>query len=266
MTTIAEILCGARDQTQRRDFEVLIAHALHVGRPHLYAHSSDPLNPAQVDRLRQLLDEHRAGTPVAYLTGRRAFWNLELDVSPAVLIPRPETELLVELVLERLPPHARILDLGTGSGAIGLALKHERADCAVLATDVSEAALAVARHNAAKHGIDVELRLGNWYAAATETFDVIVSNPPYVRSTDPHLDALVSEPNIALASGPDGLEALRTIIGGAVGHLAPGGWLLAEHGYDQGAAVRELFARADFVAIETVRDGAGHERVTLGKR
>ena len=266
MTTIAEILRGARDEAQRRDFEVLIAHALDVGRAHLYAHGSDLLSSTQLHRLQGPLDAYRAGTPVAYVTGRREFWDLELDVSPAVLIPRPETELLVELALERLPPRARILDLGTGSAAIALALKHERGDCAVVATDASEPALVAARHNAAKHAVDIELRLGSWYRVAGERFDVIVSNPPYIRSEDPHLDSLVSEPLIALEAGPDGLDALRVIVGGAPEHLVDGGWLLVEHGYDQGTAVRALFACAGFAAIETVRDGAAHERVTLGKR
>jgi release factor glutamine methyltransferase len=266
MTTIAEILRGARDEAQRRDFEVLIAHALDVGRAHLYAHGSDPLSSAQLHCLQGPLDACRAGMPVAYVTGRREFWDLELDVSPAVLIPRPETELLVELALERLPPRARVLDLGTGSAAIALALKHERGDCVVVATDVSEPALAVARRNAAKHAIDVELRLGSWYSVAAERFDVIVSNPPYIRSDDPHLDLLVSEPRMALAAGSDGLDALRAVIGGAPEHLVPGGWLLVEHGYDQGTAVRALFACAGFTVIETVRDGSGHERVTLAKR
>lgn len=266
MTTITEILRGARDEAQRRDFEVLIAHTLDVDRTYLYAHGSDPLSDAQLHRLQRPLNDYRAGTPVAYVTGRREFWKLEFDVSPAVLIPRPETELLVELALERLPPRARVLDLGTGSAAIALALKHERGDCVVVATDFSESALAIARRNAAKHAIDVELRLGSWYSVARETFDLIVSNPPYIRSADPHLDSLVSEPQMALVAGSDGLNALRTVIGDAPEHLVPGGWLLVEHGYDQGAAVRELFARGGFAAIETVRDGAGHERVTLGKR
>jgi release factor glutamine methyltransferase len=266
MTTIAEILRGARDETQRRDFEVLIAHALHVGRGYLYAHGSDALDTAQLERVQRPLEAYRAGMPVAYVTGRREFWNLELDVSPAVLIPRPETELLVELAIERLPPRARVLDLGTGSAAIALALKRERDDCAVIATDASEPALVVARGNAAKHAVDIDLRLGSWYSAVSETFDLIVSNPPYIRSTDPHLDSLVCEPRRALVAGPDGLDALRVVIGDAPEHLVPGGWLLVEHGYDQGAAVRALFARGGFTEIETVRDGAGHERVTLGKR
>jgi release factor glutamine methyltransferase len=266
MTTIAEILRGAGDETQRRDFEVLIAHALGVDRAHLYAHGSDVLSNAQLDELQRLLQLYRAGAPVAYVTGRRGFWNLDLEVSPAVLIPRPETELVVELALDRLPSRARVLDLGTGSAAIALALKHERGDCAIVATDISNIALMVARSNARKHTIDIELRLGSWYSVVSETYDMIVSNPPYIRSDDPHLDSLVSEPPVALVAGPDGLDALRIVIDGAPEHLVPGGWLIVEHGYDQGAAVRALFARAGLTTIETIRDGAGHERVTLGKR
>ena len=266
MTTIAEILRNARDETERRDFEVLTAEALGVDRAYLYAHADEAPSAAGNARLQHMLRDYRAGTPVAYIIGRRAFWNLELDVSPAVLIPRPETELLVELALQRLPPHARVLDLGTGSGAIALAIKRERVDCAVTATDISEAALAMARGNAAKYRLEIELRAGDWYGAATGTFDAVLSNPPYVGSGDPHLDSLVSEPSLALIAGGDGLAALRIIIDGASMHLASGGWLIIEHGCDQGASVRHQFERAGFAAVETVRDGAEHERVTLGMR
>ncbi len=263
MTTIADLLRGARNDSERRDLEVLIVHALDVGRAHLYAHGTDQLNDAQVGRIQALLRDCRSGTPVAYIVGRRAFWSLDLDVTRAVLIPRPETELLVELALERLPPRARVVDLGTGCGAIALAIKHERRDCTMVATDVSPAALEIARGNATRHGTNIELCLGDWYTAVNGTFDLIVSNPPYIRSDDPHLEALVSEPHLALAAGSDGLDALRCVIGGAPQYLTPGGWLLVEHGYDQGDQVRTLFTRAGFRTPRTVRDGAGHERVTL---
>jgi release factor glutamine methyltransferase len=266
VTTIGETLRGASDEAERRDLEVLIAEALRVDRAYLYAHGDDPLSVEGIERLEPMLRLYHAGTPVAYITGRRAFWSIELDVSSAVLIPRPETELLVELALQRLPPRARVLDLGTGSGAIALAIASQRGDCTVTATDISDAALAMAKRNAAKLRIDVDLRVGNWYAAVTGTFDLIVSNPPYIRAADPHLQALVSEPRLALVAGEEGLDALPIVVAGAPEHLAPGGWLLVEHGFDQAASVRRSFERAGFDAIETVRDVAGHERATLGKR
>jgi len=266
VTTIVELLRGARDDTQRRDIEVLLAHALDVDRAFLYAHGTDSLSEAQSVNVQRLLNAYHDGTPVAYIVGSREFWSLELDVSPAVLIPRQETELLVELALTRLPQRARVLDIGTGSGAIALAIKQQRSDCLVTATDISEPALSMARRNAAKHRIDIELRTGNWYEAVVGSFEVIVSNPPYVRSDDPHLDSLVSEPALALIADIDGLGALRVVVGGAPDHLSPGGSLLVEHGYDQGNDVRRLFKDAGFVDIETTRDGAGLERVTLGKR
>ncbi|HTO56489.1 MAG TPA: peptide chain release factor N(5)-glutamine methyltransferase [Pseudomonadales bacterium] len=277
MTTIRQWLNGARDETSRRDAEVLIAHALDSTRAYLYAHADDVLAEAAEARIRELLAARGRGEPVAYLIGDREFWNLRLTLTPAVLIPRPETELLVELALKRMPRGARVVDLGTGSGAIALAIKSERADCTVVATDLSEAALDVARANALALGLQIDMRRGDWYAALDDTppttadgseraFHVIVSNPPYVATNDPHLESLVSEPELALVGGPDGLAAQRTIIAGAPLRLAGGGTLLVEHGYDQGSAVRDLFAAAGFAAIETHRDGAGHERVTLGTR
>ena len=277
MTTIRQWLNDARDETSRRDAEVLVAHVLGSTRAYLYAHADDVLAEAADARIRELLAARGRGEPVAYLVGYREFWNLRLAVTPAVLIPRPETELLVELALERMPPRARVVDLGTGSGAIALAIKSERADCSVVATDMSEAALDVARANALALGLQIDIRRGDWYVALDDTpstpsdgptraFDVIVSNPPYVAANDPHLESLVSEPELALAGGPDGLAALRTIIAGAPTRLAVGGTLLVEHGYEQGSAVRDLFAAAGFAAVETHRDGAGHQRVTLGTR
>ena len=266
MTTIAEFLRNAGDGSTRRDVEVLLAAALGVQRAHLYAHRDEPLIESAARRADEMLDRYRAGVPLAYLIGRREFWNLALDVSPDVLIPRPETELLVELALQRLPPHARVLDLGTGSGAIALAIKQMRADCAVTATDISAPAVAVARSNAAKHALDIDFRVGDWYSAVDDAYDLIVSNPPYVAESDPHLDTLVSEPRLALVGGVDGLDALRTIVHGAPTRLVPDGSLLVEHGFDQGEAARSLFERAGLRHVETHRDLAGNERVTLGTR
>ena len=268
MTTIGQWLRDARDESTRRDYEVLIAHALEATRAHLYAHANDPLPESSIARIGELIDARRRGAPIAYLVGRREFWTLDLAVSPAVLIPRPETELLVELALGRLPHNARVLDLGTGSGAIALSIKRERADCTVIATDVSADAIAIARRNADALGLAVDTRVGDWYEAVANeaSFDAIVSNPPYLASGDPHLDLLVGEPTIALVAGPDGLAAIRTIVAGAPARLSVGGTLLVEHGFDQGNAVRALFRAAGLTAVETHHDGAGHERATLGTR
>jgi release factor glutamine methyltransferase len=188
-------------------------------------------------------------------------------VTPEVLIPRPDTELVVELALQRLRAEARVLDVGTGSGAIALAIKHSRPDCTVVAIDVSFAAAGIARRNAAKLGLDVDVRVGDWFDAVhAETFDAIVSNPPYVREGDPHLDMLVSEPRLALVAGADGLAALRVVVRDAFIRLAPRGVLIVEHGFDQGADVRVLFEARGYGAIATHRDAAGHERATLGSR
>lgn len=266
MTTPAALLRTAHSADARRDFEVLIAHALGKSRAHLYAHGDDLLGNDALERIEAALRRYHEGTPVAYITGLREFWNLELHVSPAVLIPRPETELLVELALERLVPHARVLDLGTGTGAIALAIKQERNDCVVTATDASADALAVARRNAHEHGLELDLRMGDWYAPVDGIYHLIVSNPPYIRLGDAHLSALVGEPSTALIGGVDGLEALRIIVSGAQGRLEPDGHLLVEHGYDQAEDVRFMFEHAGLRRIATYRDVAGHERVTLGER
>jgi release factor glutamine methyltransferase len=207
---------------------------------------------------------------VAYLIGRRSFWTLDLTVTPATLIPRPETELLVELALARLPSGSvgRVADLGTGSGAIALAIAHERPDLAVVATDASSAAVAVARGNAGANALrNVEFREGSWFEPlAGERFDLIASNPPYIAEGDPHLASLQHEPALALTSGADGLDAIREIVAAAPGHLQPGGWLLLEHGWDQGNAVRALLQAADFVEVSTARDLEGRDRIGLGRR
>jgi release factor glutamine methyltransferase len=228
---------------------------------------------AVVDRCRDLLRRRAAGEPVAYLTGRRDFWTLELEVTPAVLIPRPETERLVEEVLALFPaaPPIRLADLGTGSGALALALAAERPAWQIVATDASPEALAVARRNAERLRLgNVELRCGSWAEAlgAHERFAAIVSNPPYVAEGDPHLAAgdLPFEPRSALVAGADGLAAIRVLIPAAVAHLRAGGWLLLEHGAGQGAAVRALLEEGGLAAVRTLRDLAGHERASLGRR
>jgi len=220
-------------------------------------------------RFDELIAARLRGEPIAYLIGRRAFWSLEFDVAPGVLIPRPETELLVELALARMPVDLAcpVVDLGTGSGAIALSLAHERPSAQVLGTDASGDALAIARANAQRLGIvNVTFAQGDWYdALGGAQFDLIVSNPPYIAQGDPHLveGDLRFEPPGALSSGPDGLDAIRVIVADAPRHLNPEGALLVEHGWNQAERVRALLRDRGFVAIETVRDAAGHERITL---
>ena len=270
--TVHHVLRAAAARIDRIDAELLLLHVLGKPRSWLFGHDTDALDMGDVAAFEALIARREGGEPVAYLTGRRGFWTLGLAVTPATLIPRPDTELLVERALERLPRDAaaRIADLGTGSGAIALALAKERPRVRVVATDASEAAVAIARANAAENGIDnTEFRHGSWFAPlAGECFDVIASNPPYIEADDPHLGEgdLRFEPITALASGGDGLDDLRVIIGEATSHLIEHGWLLVEHGWNQGAAVRALFVEAGFVEVATARDLEDRDRVTLGRR
>jgi release factor glutamine methyltransferase len=212
-----------------------------------------------------LAEKRKAGVPVAYLLGRKEFYGLDLAVNPSVLIPRPETELLVELALQRNPDSA--LDLGTGSGAVALALKFTRREMKVVATESDAAALLTARRNATKLNLEIDFRHGRWFeAVAGERFGLIVSNPPYVAEGDPHLKDLRFEPRGALVAGPEGLDSIREIVKGAGGHLHPGGWLLLEHGLGQKWAVRDLLADSRFESIATWPDLAGIPRVSGGKR
>ncbi len=255
----------------RHEAEHLLLHALGRDRAWLFAHGDAGLTQAEAAAFEALLKRRMAGEPVAYLTGHRGFWTLDLKVSPATLIPRPETERLVELALERLPPDrpVRIADLGTGSGAIALALASELPQAWVVATDASAEALAVARANALTNDLaHVDFRLGHWWMPlAGQRFHLVASNPPYIADGDAHLARgdLRFEPATALASGTDGLDAIREIIGGAPDFLLPGGWLLLEHGWDQGAAIRALMAQADFVDVATEVDLEARDRVTLGR-
>lgn len=255
----------------RHEAELLLLEVLGQERSWLFAHATDPVDATTEAAFAQLLERRLAGEPVAYLLGRRGFWTLDLAVTPATLIPRPETERLVELALERLPPDRplRVADLGTGSGAIALALASERPQAQVLATDMSADALAVATANAQRHALgNVSLRLGPWYAPlAGERFDLIATNPPYIAADDPHLvqGDLRFEPPTALASGADGLDDIRLIIAGAPAHLGAGGWLLIEHGWDQGAPIRALLEQAGFAAVSTEVDLEQRDRVSLGR-
>ncbi|HFF3761636.1 peptide chain release factor N(5)-glutamine methyltransferase [Stenotrophomonas forensis] len=258
----------------RHEAELLLLHVLERPRSWLFAHATDPLPAAELATFETLLARRVSGEPVAYLTGRRGFWTLDLEVDPATLIPRPETELLVELALDRLPLDRalQLADLGTGSGAIALALASERPQAQVLATDASPGALAVATRNAARHELhNVRFAAGGpeWYAPLQGArFDLIASNPPYIASDDPHLQQgdLRFEPATALASGVDGLDDIRRIVDGGQAHLVPGGWLLIEHGWDQGEAIRALFEAAGFAEVQTVQDLEQRDRITLGRR
>lgn len=272
---LAESAAGLADRAEagaRAEAEILLAHCLGCDRTALWARPETAVPSAVAAACRALARRRAAGEPVAYLVGHRGFWTLELEVTPAVLIPRPETELLVEQVLAAFPADApvRLVDLGTGSGAIALAVAAERPCWEILATDAAADALAVARRNAARLGLAaVAFRLGDWTQACRrgERFSVIVSNPPYVAEGDPHLAEgdLPWEPRAALVAGPDGLDAIRRLVATAPAHLAPGGWLLLEHGADQGAAVRAILAGAGLDAVHTVRDLAGLERVSGGR-
>lgn len=250
----------------------LLAHVLGQAPAWLYAHGDDEIDAATHARFDDLVSRRMAGEPVAYLTGRRGFWRFDLLVTPDTLIPRPETELLVELALARLPEsHAsRIADLGTGSGAIALALAHGRPHAQVVATDASEAALVVARSNAVTLGLaNIEFRHGDWLSPlASERFDIIVSNPPYIASADPHLTQgdLRHEPASALASGEDGLDAIRVIVRDAPAHLVTGGWLVLEHGWQQGDAVRAVLVDAGYVEVTTTPDLESRDRISSGHR
>lgn len=269
---IETVLRGARDRLDAGEAELLLMHVLGCSHAWLYAHGRDTLPSAAQEQFGQLVARRVAGEPVAYLTGRRGFWSFELGVGPDTLIPRPETERLVELALERLPAggSGRVADLGTGSGAIALAIASERPGMQVVATDASAAALAVARGNAEELGLgNVEFRHGDWLGPlAGERFRLIASNPPYIAAGDPHLRQgdLRHEPAQALASGADGLDDIRTITGAALSHLETGGWLLLEHGHDQGHAVRGLLSAAGYGQVETATDLEGRDRVTLGCR
>ncbi len=265
-----QLLRQAALRIDRRDAEPLLLHALSRDRAWLFAHGRDPVPPTMAQAFEALVQRRQAGEPVAYLTGSRGFWTLDLAVSTATLIPRADTEALVELALERLEhtPGRRVADLGTGSGAIALAIASERPQAQVIATDASAAALAIAQRNADSHRLsNVHCRHGSWFAPlAGERFDLIASNPPYIAAGDPHLAQgdLRYEPASALASGSDGLDDIRSIVADAPAHLRAGGWLLLEHGWDQGAAVAELLRARGFAQVATHQDLEQRDRVTLG--
>lgn len=250
------------------DAALLMTHVLGCGRAALAAAPERQLDDAQLAELKDLAARRHDGEPVAYLIGRRGFWTLDLEVTPDVLVPRPETELLVEIALEALRAIAepRVLDLGTGSGAMALAIASERPDALVTAVEKSAAALAVAARNAARHRIgNVRFLHGSWYQpVGAERFHAIVANPPYVAEDDPSLAALVHEPRAAFVAGPQGLDAIAEICAGALSHLEAGGLLAVEHGATQNAPVRTMMNAAGLRGVATSNDLAGLPRATRG--
>jgi len=259
---------GGHSDSPRLDAELLLCKVLQLSRSALIVRAADPVAVESRHAYEHLLAERVHGAPVAYLTGTREFWSLELTVTPDVLVPRPETEVLVELALALLPAHedSSLLDLGTGSGAIVLAIASERPRIRATGIDISERALAIAAANSVKLGLPhIRWRMGSWFDPVPgERFDMIVANPPYVAANDPALARLAAEPAFALTSGATGLEALSGIVAGAASHLSPRGWLLLEHGSGQAPDVAGMLERGGFSGIRSHTDYSGRTRVTLG--
>ena len=257
----------------RLELEVALCHALDCSRAHLLSHPEQQLTCAELKQLSHWTHQLRNHIPLAYLTGEQEFWGLSLSIDVRVLVPRPDTEILVECALECLPDapastQARALqalDLGTGSGAIALAIAQERCDVDIHACDISAECLAVAEANSRALGLPISLRLSDWFERIDQRFHVIVANPPYIDSADPHLSQLQAEPRAALVAPNHGLADLQAIIERAPAHLHRDGWLLLEHGYDQGMATRELLTNRGFEQVGTRRDLGGNERVSWGQ-
>lgn len=278
--TVSDLMAQARRTgVDRLDAQLLLGRLLQQPRAWLIAHDDHALEPALAQDFMAQLAERARGVPLAYLLGEREFHGLMLHVTPDVLVPRPDTEVLVDWALELLAGHdhdlpladrstpTTVADLGTGSGAIALALKHARPTALVCAVERSPAALAVAHANGQRLGLPVQWLQGDWFVPlAGRRFDLIVSNPPYIDGADAHLAALHAEPIAALTPGPDGLAALRVLARDAPPHLQSGGWLVLEHGHDQGAAVRSLLQAAGLERVQTRRDLGGQERCTAGRR
>ena len=272
MSTVRDALAAARHRgVDRLDAQLLLCRELSRPRAWLLAHDETVLSAAQSDHFAALLARRAAGEPLAYLLGQKEFHGLMLNVDARVLVPRPDTELLVEWALELLGrtladiAEPQVIDLGTGSGAIALAVRHARAAARLTATDASIGALEVAAANAARLGLPIDFATGHWWqAVAGRRFALALSNPPYIAGADAHLPALHAEPRGALTPGESGLEALDEIIAGAPSHLLPGGWLLLEHGFDQADAVQARFAACGFRDIATRQDLAGRDRCSGG--
>ena len=274
MSTVSEALDWATEQLResddaRLDSQVLLAYALNVSRTWLFTWPDKALDGATLTAFSALIDERKSGTPIAYITGYRDFWSLRLKVTPDTLIPRADTELLVEtaLTLKNVEKPCDVIDLGTGTGAIALSLANECPSWRITATDINPETLAVAKENAQNLELTVSFKESAWFDAISDRFDLIISNPPYIESDDPHLQQgdLRFEPAGALASGKDGLDDIRLLVKQALKHLKKDGYLLLEHGYQQADAVRNLMTKAGYTDIETHQDIEDRDRVTLGK-
>jgi release factor glutamine methyltransferase len=274
MITISALLRDASSQieseTPRLDAELLLSFVLKKNTAWLFAHGDDELTQVEQENFMRFLQRRKIGEPIAHIIGTQGFWTLDFVVTADTLIPRPETELLVELAIAKIVSGkgVRVLDLGTGSGAIALAIASECQNAEVIAVDKSVAAVMVARENADKNNLKIEFIESDWFAALkNQTFDLIVSNPPYISDDDPHLKqgGVRFEPLTALASGEDGLDDIRHIVSKAPVHCLPDAWLMIEHGFDQGEQVRDLFLASGFINVETMQDLEHRDRVTIGK-
>lgn len=264
-------ILAAHSDSARLDAEVLLAHVLNKGRAHLFTWPEQVLSGEQAQQFFALVEQRATGKPIAYITGMQEFWSLALHVTPDTLIPRPDTEVLVEAALTLIPKEARytIADLGTGSGAIALAIASERPHCRVIGVDQSDAAVAVARDNAIGLHIDnVQFQVGHWLDGfGDQSLDIIVSNPPYIAEADPHLGQgdVRFEPRSALQAGPEGMDDYKQIVPAANRCLRPGGWLLLEHGYEQQAGLIALLEAQGFEDIRGLKDYGGRDRVVMGR-
>ncbi|AVD81607.1 peptide chain release factor N(5)-glutamine methyltransferase [Pseudomonas sp. SWI6] len=273
MTIIASLLRNAQlpdSPTERLDAELLLAAAIGKSRSYLHTWPERIVSSEAADVFASYLERRRAGEPVAYILGQQGFWKIDLEVAPHTLIPRPDTELLVETALQLQPASpARVLDLGTGTGAIALALASDCPAWQVTAVDRVDEAVALAERNRQRLGLDnVKVMASHWFdSLAGQRFDLILSNPPYIAAEDPHLAEgdVRFEPSSALVAGPDGLDDLRIIVDQAPEHLLPGGWLLLEHGYDQATSVQALLTARGFTEVASRKDLGGHERITMGR-
>ena len=251
--------------------EILLAYALHETRSHIIAWPDKHIEPEQLAYIENLTAKRSQGIPIAYILGEREFWSHELVVNKYTLIPRPETECLVQLALQKIPQISEyaVLDMGTGCGAVAIAIASERPQCKITAIDISEKAISIAQQNASRLGINnITFIISDWYThLAHQQYQIVVSNPPYIRENDSHLTQgdLRFEPKIALVAGKDGLDAIRTLVNDAHKYLVPGGWLIFEHGYDQGQAVRLLLQQASFGHVKTYQDLSIMDRVTCGQ-
>jgi release factor glutamine methyltransferase len=275
MTTITELLKKAEQnihssESARLDAEILFCNVMQFKRSRIYSHPEQLVPEAKSVLFQSLIEQRQQGHPIAHLTGKKEFWSLELTVNKDTLIPRPETELLVETALQMIPENAafNILDLGTGSGAIAIAIASERPDCKIVATDINKNALTIAKENAETHQIEnIQFYLSDWYKnIPSKSFDLVVSNPPYIKQDDEHLSQgdVRFEPELALVAGIDGMQAINIILENAKRYLASDACLLIEHGYDQKSLVQQAFLKHDFNQLKTFQDLSGQDRITLG--